>query len=111
LVINTREGLGGAGAGLAVMGDFVVKGVGPNGDFGWGHSNGAVVDEAKVLQHFKLGVAAGLEEGSPHSGDVAARNVGEDAQNLSHADHFSHPLLVTLVLQILLQTEGNSSEI
>jgi hypothetical protein len=106
LVVNTREGLGGAGAGLAIVGDFVVQSVGPNGNFGWGHSDGAVVDEAKVLQHFELGVAAGLEEGGPHSGDVAARNVGKDAQNFSHADHFSHPLLVTLVLQILLQSKG-----
>lgn len=44
------EGARGAGTALALVGDLVVEGVGPDGNGNWGHGDGAVVDVAKVLK-------------------------------------------------------------
>lgn len=86
--------------------NLVVESVWPNGDFIWWHNNARIVDEAKVLDDLILSISTWLQERCSHAIDFGIGYVWEMSKNLSHSNHFAHPLLVAFILQSLLQTDG-----
>lgn len=80
------------------MRDLVIESVRPDWYLQWRDSYATIIYISKVLEHFILSVATGLQIRRSHADDLTSRNIAEVFQYLAHSNHLADPLFVTLIL-------------